>query len=179
LNHATILKFSLAASEFAHKAAELNEMGKPTSPDVFRQSKNAFANRNLWYEFEMYKIKLDIETDLVELQLEGFWTESEFEQFTAEQHSALKKLKCLVGKHILLCDLTKLNVVAQDVGDRIGADLNSQGLRDAEWLAIVISSALLKLQMQRLLTRSNAQIFDDITSAREWLLTSSGRQPAS
>jgi hypothetical protein len=56
--------------------------------------------------------------------------------------------------------------------------LNSQGLRDAEWLAIVISSALLKLQMRRLLTRSNAKIFDDIATAREWFLTSSGRPRA-
>jgi hypothetical protein len=126
----------------------------------------------------MYKIELDLANDLVELELEGFWTESEFEKFIAEQHAALNKLQCQIGRHLLLCDLTKFSVVAQDVAARVTKDLNSQGPRDAEWLAIVIGSALLRLQMQRLLTRSNAQIFDDITSAREWLLTSSGRQLA-
>jgi hypothetical protein len=126
----------------------------------------------------MYKITLDVENDLVELELEGFWTESEFEIFIAEQHAALKKLRCQIGKHLLLCDLTKLNVVAQDVAAQVTTDLNSQGPRDAEWLAIVISSALLKLQMQRLLTRSNAQIFDDVEAAREWLMSSSGRHHA-
>jgi hypothetical protein len=120
----------------------------------------------------MYKITVDIENNLVELELEGFWTESEFETFIAEQHTALNKLHCRVGRHLLLCDLTSLNVVAQDVAARVTTDLNSQGPRDAEWIAIVISSALLKLQMQRLLTRSNAQIFDDVAKAREWLLAS-------
>jgi hypothetical protein len=124
----------------------------------------------------MYKITLDEERDLVELELGGFWTENDFEQFIADEHAALRKLLCPVGKHLLLCDLTKLNVVAQEVGARIARDLNSQGPRDAEWIAIVISSVLLKLQMQRLLTRSNAQIFDDIESARNWLLESSGRR---
>jgi hypothetical protein len=127
----------------------------------------------------MYKITLNIENDLVELELEGFWTESDFQKFIAEQHTALNKLRCQIGKHLLLCDLTKLNVVAQDVAARVATELNSQGPRDAEWLAIVISSALLKLQMQRLLTRSNAQIFDDVTAARQWLLSSSGRHSIS
>ena len=123
----------------------------------------------------MYKIGLDLTNDLVELDLQGFWTESEFDQFIVDERAALNKLQCQIGKHVLLCDLTNLNVVAQDVGTRIATDLNSQGPRDAEWIAIVINSALLKLQFQRLLTRSNAQIFDEATTAREWLLSSSGR----
>jgi hypothetical protein len=124
----------------------------------------------------MYSITVDVENDLIAIELEGFWTESDFEQFMVDEHAALNRLQCQIGKHILLCDLTKLNVVAQDVGTRIATDLNSQGPRDAEWIAIIIKSALLKLQMQRLLTRSNAHIFEDVKSAREWLLTSSGRQ---
>jgi hypothetical protein len=120
----------------------------------------------------MYNITVDAENDLVSIQLEGFWTESEFEQFIVDHHSALNRLQCRIGKHLLLCDLTKLNVVAKDVAARITTDLNSQGPRDAEWIAIAVNSALLKLQMQRLLTRSNAQIFDDVKTAREWLLSS-------
>lgn len=121
----------------------------------------------------MYKIKVDTELNLVTIELEGFWTESDFEKFIADQHAALSKLKCRIGKHRLLCDLNKLNVVAQDVARRVTTELNSQGPRDAEWLAISVSSALLKLQIQRLLTRSNARIFDDVVGAQEWLLSSS------
>lgn len=117
----------------------------------------------------MYNINVDTETDLIIIELEGFWTESDFEKFIVDQHEALSKLECRIGKHRLLCDLSKLNVVAQDVAARISTDLNSQGPRDAEWIAIVVSSALLKLQMQRLLMRSNAKIFDDVASAKEWL----------
>jgi hypothetical protein len=121
----------------------------------------------------MYNITVEPEIDLVTIELEGFWSEEKFKTFIAEQHESLALLKCRPGNHLLLCDLTKFNVVAQDVAPRIAIDLNSQGPRDAEWIAIAVSSALLKLQMQRLLTRTNAQIFDDVRSAREWLVSSS------
>jgi hypothetical protein len=84
-----------------------------------------------------------------------------FKSFISEQRSSLLKLKCKPGEHLLLCDLTKF-------------DLNSQGSRDAKRIAISASSALLKLQMQRLLTRTNARIFDDVKSGEEWLISSSG-----
>jgi hypothetical protein len=118
----------------------------------------------------MYKIIVNPEKNLIELELEGFWAESHFEQFMADEQAALQRLRCPIGKHRLLCDLSNLKVIAQNVAARIAQDLNSQGPRDAEWIAIVVSAPLLKLQMQRLLTRSNAQIFDDFASAREWLL---------
>jgi hypothetical protein len=122
----------------------------------------------------MYSIELDLDRNLVRAELEGFWTSSDFENFIADEHIAVSKLRCPVGKHILLCDLSKLNVVGQDVVPHIIADMNSQGLRDAAWIAIVIQSALLKIQMQRLITRPNMAIFDTALQAEEWLLSESG-----
>jgi hypothetical protein len=122
----------------------------------------------------MYKIEVDIDRNLIKAELEGFWTADDFEQFIADEQAALSKLKCPAGKHILLCDLSKLNVVAQDVVGHIVTDLNSQGPRDAAWVAIVIHSPLLKMQMQRLITRSNMVIFDDYIEAEKWIFLESG-----
>lgn len=122
----------------------------------------------------MYKIEVDIDRNLIKAELEGFWTADDFEHFIADEQAALSKLKCPAGKHIVLCDLSKLNVVAQDVATHIIAELNSQGPRDAAWVAIVIQSTLLKMQMQRLITRSNMMIFDSYSESEAWLLLESG-----
>ena len=122
----------------------------------------------------MYSIQVDVDRNLVRAELEGFWTSNDFERFMADEHAALGKLSCPTGKHILLCDLSKLNVVAQNVVPHIVTDMNSQGPGDAAWIAIVIQSALLKIQMQRLITRPNMMIFDTAPQAEEWLLAESG-----
>jgi hypothetical protein len=122
----------------------------------------------------MYKIEVDIDRNLIKAQLEGFWTADDFEHFIADEQAALSKLKCPAGKHIVLCDLSNLNVVAQDVVAHIVTELNSQGPRDAAWVAIIIHSTLLKMQMKRLITRSNMMIFDTDEQGREWLLSESG-----
>jgi hypothetical protein len=122
----------------------------------------------------MYSIEVDLDRNLVRAELEGFWTSGDFDNFMTDEHDAVSKLRCPIGQHILLCDLSKLNVVAQDVVPHIIADMNSQGSRDAAWIAIVIQSALLKIQMQRLITRPNIMIFDSALQAEEWLLSESG-----
>jgi hypothetical protein len=125
-------------------------------------------------KFTMYNVVAEVEKSLIKTQLEGFWSQSDFERFMADEQAALAQLRCGPGKHILLCDLTKLNVVSQEMGALIGKELNSEGPRDAAWIAIVITSALLKMQIQRLLTRPNAIIFDNETDAMTWLLGESG-----
>jgi hypothetical protein len=125
----------------------------------------------------VYNISTDLTKDLVHVELEGFWAESDFSKFMDDLHSAVTKLRCKPGEHLLLCDLTRLNVMSQDIVSYVMSELNSEGPRDARWIAIVVGSALLKLQMQRMLLRANAQIFDDVGSAHEWLMASSGRSP--
>lgn len=122
----------------------------------------------------MYKIELDVERHFVKIEMEGFWSSDDFDIFMKNEHAELSKLRCRPGDHILLCDLTKLNVVAAEVTDRIGIDLNSQGRKDAKWIALVMSSMLLKMQMQRLIARPNIMLFDDVETAQAWLFEQSG-----
>jgi hypothetical protein len=122
----------------------------------------------------MYEISVEVEKNLIRTSLEGFMSEREFSDFMRDEHAAQKQLRCAPGKHLLLCDLTKLNVVSQGMVEQVAGELNSKGPRDAAWIAIVISSALLRLQFQRILTRTNAMIFADATSATEWLMAESG-----
>jgi hypothetical protein len=122
----------------------------------------------------MYEIAVEVEKNLIRTALEGFMSESDFADFMRDEHAAQKQLRCAPGRHVLLCDLAKLNVVSQDMVAQVAWELNSEGPRDAAWIAIVISSALLKLQFQRILTRTNAMIFDNATSAEEWLMAESG-----
>ncbi len=122
----------------------------------------------------MYKINLDIDKNLVEVELEGFWSASDFDLFIKNEYAALSQLKCQPGDHILLCDLTRLNVSAPEVAAYMGPDLNSQGSKDAKFIALVVSSMLLRMQLQRLITRDNIMFFEDIETARAWLLEQSG-----
>lgn len=121
----------------------------------------------------MYKIRLNLDWHLVKVEMEGFWSSSDFDTFIKNEHAELSNLRCPPGEHILLCDLTKLNVVTSEVAHRISIDLNSQGSRDAKWIALVMSSVLLKMQMQRLITRPNIKLFDQIDAAQAWLLEQS------
>jgi hypothetical protein len=122
----------------------------------------------------MYRIELDVDRHLVKVEMEGFWSSSDFDEFMKNEHAELSRLRCRPGDHILLCDLTKLNVVTAEVAERISRDLNSQGSKDAKWLALVTNSMLLKMQMQRMMTRDNAMIFDGVGAAEAWLFEQSG-----
>lgn len=122
----------------------------------------------------MYDISVDVEKNLIRISAEGFWLESHFNSFLADLSGAHSELKCRFGKHIILCDVTKLNIVSQQLAENLINELNSQGPHDAEWVAIVCNTALLKLQFQRFLKRPRAKIFEDLISAEEWLLASSG-----
>jgi hypothetical protein len=124
----------------------------------------------------MHTITVEEDLDFITVVLEGFWSQDDFNKFIDDQYAARKRLKCAAGQHVLLCDLTKLKVFTQDLANYIAPELNSKGTYDAEWMAIAVSSVLLKLQVQRILTRPNSQVFDDLNSARNWLLESSGRQ---
>lgn len=121
----------------------------------------------------MHKIKIDTERSIITLFVEGFQAIDDFQSIMADLVAARRNLTCASGKHILICDFTGLKVIAQDDVIAVASELNSQGLHDAEWLAIILSSALLKLQFQRILTRSNAGIFDTKDDAWDWLFTSS------
>lgn len=121
----------------------------------------------------MHKIDIDIENNLLRVELEGFWTSSDFDIYISDELEAITQLRCPPGKHLMLCDLTNLNVVSQDLVENVVIELNSTGPEDPEWIAIVCKSALLKLQFQRLLTRPRAMIFHDAIDAEHWLLSRS------
>jgi hypothetical protein len=80
----------------------------------------------------MYKINLDVDRNLVKVEMEGFWSSSDFDEFMKNEHAELSKLRCQPGEHIVLCDMTKLNVVTAEVAERISRDLNGQRTKDAK-----------------------------------------------
>lgn len=126
-----------------------------------------------------HEITVEADKDLVIFSLSGFWQRVDFEKSIQDTPAALSQLRCRIGNHLLLCDLTKLDVIAPDIANEFSSVLNGQASHDSKWMAIAVHSTLLRLQIQRLLTRGNARIFDNVHDARTWLLTSSGRLPAS
>jgi hypothetical protein len=122
----------------------------------------------------MYEIYTDVEKNLIKVVLEGFWSTKDFDQFISDESAAKSRLRCPPGKHILLCDLSNFKVVNKEIVDGVFVELNRIGPNDAEWIAIVCQSALLKLQFKRLLERPRAMIFDNVSSAEDWLCKSAG-----
>ena len=116
----------------------------------------------------MYSIHYSPETRILEMTLEGRWTEQDFDTFEKAYVNALRT-HSLGGKSIaLLSDSREFPVQTQEVADRFSKLGAGSGAR-IEASAIVASSLLNKMQVERTMASDRMRVFLDIGEARAWL----------
>lgn len=116
----------------------------------------------------MYRITVDAEARIVRAELSGFFSPEEVAAFARDEQAAAQSLGCGSGRFGLLIYAPDGKAQAQDV---IGA---FQGLlRDAPLksgcIAMVCESAILKMQLRRIVPADRAMVFDTEAEAKAWL----------
>ncbi|MEL1249902.1 STAS/SEC14 domain-containing protein [Aurantiacibacter gilvus] len=116
----------------------------------------------------MYSIHYSPETRILEMKLEGRWSEEDFEKFEKAYVEALRA-HSLGGKSIaVLSDSRDFHVQTQEVADRF-AKLGSGSGAKVMASAIVVASLLNKMQAERIVHSKKLGVFLDIKEAKAWL----------
>jgi hypothetical protein len=120
-----------------------------------------------------YSIDVDPARDLVRVSLSGFFTAEDIDRFQAELQIEHRKLGCdKRGGPLTINDLTEMAIQSQDVLARWGEFLANPTHRSRR-LALVVASALGRMQLQRIIGDRNAQVFTDVREAEQWLFADS------
>lgn len=116
----------------------------------------------------MYSIDYSPETRIMQLRLEGRWTESDFDRFEKDYGSALRQ-HSLSGESIaMLSDSREFHVQTQEVANRfskLGAGSGAKVVASA----IVAGSLLNKMQVERTMGSDKVKVFLDLHEAKAWL----------
>lgn len=124
--------------------------------------------RRLWCG-AMFSVDYDPDRGIVRLMIEGFWDAATVEAFAAETLVALRRARAETGRSLVLTDARSFQVQSLDVATAFDlAELRIGPAR--ERMAIVVSSALSKMQGQRALAGTDTMFFTDVAAAERWLL---------
>ena len=120
-----------------------------------------------------HSIQIDRARKLVDLKVSGLLNPEDAAWIGEELRAAIRGLGDDVGKHVTLYDGTGIPVVPQETVELIKHTLDNAAVRElwARKVAFVVSTALAKLQAQRLReVRPDIGVFEDREAAIAWLM---------
>jgi hypothetical protein len=120
-----------------------------------------------------HSITVDSARKLVELRIGGLISAEDATWIGEELRAAIRALGDDVGKHVTLYDASAVHVVPQETVELIKHTLDNPAVRLlwARKIAFVVTTALAKLQVQRLReVRPDLGVFEDRESAIAWLM---------
>lgn len=118
----------------------------------------------------MYSITVDHAQRIVSARLWGFFGTEEVQAFARDEQAAAASLGCPSGTFGLLLETPGGMLQTQEVVvafQRLLAELPLKAGR----VAIVSESALLKMQLRRIMTGERTGVFDDRAAALDWIVT--------
>lgn len=115
-----------------------------------------------------YRIDLIPGECLVKLSMGGFFDAPAIEGLRVTLVEKLTRLACPPNQHILLCDITAMNIQSQDAVARFTHLVGHPSVRSRQ-LAFVTGATLARLQARRLTDREGVAFFSDETEALAWL----------
>lgn len=117
----------------------------------------------------MYKVNYDRSKNRIYGLLEGYMKIEEAQKYTAELKKAVDMAS---GGFTVLFDVINLMVLPREVSDEIATGKEYAVAKGLKKSALVMSSAILKLQVDRVFKKigeSEERYFDSISSAEEFL----------
>ncbi len=115
-----------------------------------------------------YEIKNDHVNCLIDIRLYGFWSAEVFERYDAELRPTILNYAKQRQQFSILCDVNSLDVISSGVTDYFKQQLSAEGPIDPK-TAMVTSSALLRMQLQRFITRPSRAVFATREEALNWI----------
>ena len=118
---------------------------------------------------DKFDIYIDPSRDLVRIDLKGFFSIEDVQQFAADLRDKSRALTCGPNRHLTLCDVRSMNIQSQGAVGAFSQIVGSAEFRSRR-LAFVTGSTLARMQAERLKTRDGVEYFDDVATAETWLL---------
>lgn len=116
-----------------------------------------------------YHIAADRARGLIRIRMSGFFTLPDVEAFAKGYSEALDTLGLAINQHLTLCDITAMDIQAQDIVSAFSRFMAKPHIRSRR-LAFLAGLSLSRKQAERLTVRDSVQFFSDRTSAEAWLL---------
>lgn len=115
-----------------------------------------------------FAIHVDWSRRIIRMTIRGYWDQPTLAAFTRALEAEEGRLRPEAGEFAYLCDARALKIQSKDVGTLWTSFLtlrNPRGLRTA----VVVSSALSRLQIERVAGTSNRRVFVELGEALDWL----------
>ncbi len=117
-----------------------------------------------------YEIRHDESFRLIEAELWGFWTIDIYNSYAKELSQLVHSYQKRGVACSMLSIMDRLGVQSSQITDYFGKQLQAPAPKDFR-VAMVMESALLRLQVQRLLANDNQKVFATREEAVIWLST--------
>jgi hypothetical protein len=119
----------------------------------------------------MYAVSIHPEHQLMKIRVEGFWSMDTMTEYAAELRRASTALVAKSGAcRRILVDMSAYPIQSSDVAAGHAAALDYASSRLGAAAALVLPSALSRMQAGRVVRSQGHQIFADEKSALNWLL---------
>lgn len=118
----------------------------------------------------MYTVLTDPSRNLLSIKVTGFWTEQIMAEYLVHLRKQSTALRTTGGCTRILVDMTDYPIQSQAIADGHQAALKFASEAMGARAAIVMKGGLSRLQASRVAKSSGHRLFDDITSASQWLM---------
>ena len=116
-----------------------------------------------------FSIDVEPARELVRVRMSGFFSAADVDTFQWALQKAHRQLDCARrGGPLTINDVGGMAIQSQDVAARWGEFLVDPAHRSRR-LAFVVSSALARMQLKRLIGLREAEVFTDPVEAEQWL----------
>lgn len=117
---------------------------------------------------KLYFIAFEPDTRVTKVQIGGFWTQGDAEQFCVRLEPFIRYSQQEFGRALLLVDRREAPVQSTEVAAILGG--NSLMLTGDDRLALIVESRLTAMQFKRVLQHGQSKIFESPDEAMAWLL---------
>lgn len=120
-------------------------------------------------ERPMYQIEADRERALLRLKLSGMWDMATAERFEAERRATVVRQGWSRGDYRCIVDLRDYAVQPREVAARGEKHNHNAALHAPRKTALIVGSMLQRMQVQRVVSRGDEQVFTTEQDAISWL----------
>lgn len=118
-----------------------------------------------------FAIRFDARTSVLHLTLSGFWTPDTLRDFARALLAEVARIQKTRPSFDVLSDSRAFPVQSPEVGQGFTRLMSGSSERNTGRRAIVVASALNKMQAERTLASPNLRVFLDPDEAAAWLAT--------
>ena len=115
-----------------------------------------------------FSVLVDRRRGALRVSMGGFFVPADVARFAEEVQRKLDQLGLPPNAHLMLCDVRRMKIQAQDIVAAFGQIVGNPRYRSKR-LAFVTGSSLARLQAQRLPAREGVAYFSDPAAAEAWL----------